>query len=134
MKCEVYEEYADFAVDILQSKIFRGSGDFLLRTDEDGKVFSFSGGRMWEDPYDPTGMECLERYWGEMTWEGQSEVLAELYISGEEPDKGWMELWRKEWNVWKKLRNPARKNLPTRRRKPLKARTKLHLQPTDVHL
>ena len=96
MKCEVYKEYADFAVDILQSKIFRGSGDFLLRTDEDGKVFSFSGGRMWEDPYDPTGMECLERYWGEMTWEGQSGVLAELYISGEEPDRGWMELWRKE--------------------------------------
>lgn len=92
----VYEEFADFAVEILQCKISEDSGDFLLRSDEDGKVFSFSGGRMWEDPYDPTGMECLERYWGEMTWEGQSEVLAKLYISGEEPDKGWMELWRKE--------------------------------------
>lgn len=90
----VYEELADFAVEILKKEILESSGNFLLRSDEDGKVFPFSGGHMWKNPYDLTEMECLERYWGKIEWDDQSDVLAKLYISGEEPDKGWMKLWR----------------------------------------
>lgn len=91
-----YREINFLEVTLLRSDISMHFADFILQSDDDGRIFSFSASPEWEVPEDFPEMGCCKVYVGSLPWQDYKNVSAKLYISGEDPHKGWMELWRIE--------------------------------------
>ena len=91
-----YHEIAFLEVTLLRSVISMYFADFILQSDDDGRIFSFSASPEWEVPEDFPEMECSRVYVGSLPWQGYEDVSAKLCIAGGNPRKGWMELWRIE--------------------------------------
>lgn len=93
-----YHEIASFEVTILRQRISLHSSEFILRSNEDGRIFSFSSVPDWETPEEWPDKTYHLVYVGHLLWRKRRKVCeyqAKLALDDFEPGKGCLEIF--EW-------------------------------------